>query len=154
MGYTLIAVKPKMAPGDSSARAGCREGFATPTAADPRDRNPLLGRLLTCRNVSMAQLTYLLFHGMASGYVKSPVFDATGLEAGWDFTLQFSDASQVAGGTSSVPGAAAEAASMDSNGAVSLPAAMERQIGKRMQLQKRPAPVLVIDRLERTPTEN
>jgi uncharacterized protein (TIGR03435 family) len=80
---------PKMKKADPAERTVCREGPEAPTRNDPRDTNPFVSRLLTCRNTSMSQLAWLLFRGMASGYVESPVFDATGLEDGWDFTLSF-----------------------------------------------------------------
>lgn len=155
MAYTLIAAKPKLKQADPAERTGCKEGPATPTKNDPRNANPLLGRLLTCSNTSMSQLAYLLFHGMASGYVKSPVTDATGLEGGWDFTLSFSAPEQIPGGDPGGNGAGIRAAAAsDPNGTVSLPDAMEKQIGVRMELQKRPVEVLVIDHVERKPTEN
>lgn len=155
MAYTLIATKPKLKRADPTERTGCKEGPAAPTRNDPRDANPLLGRLLTCRNTSMPQLAYLLFHGMASGYVKSPVTDATGLEGGWDFTLSFSAPDQIPGGDPGGTGAGIRAAAAsDPNGTVSLPDAMEKQIGVKMELQKHPVEVLVIDHVERKPTEN
>lgn len=140
---TLVADKPKLKKADPAERTGCKEGPATPSRSDARDENPLLSRLLTCRNVSMAQFAYLLFKGMASGYVSGPVFDATGLEGGWDFTLSFSAPAQVPASTDADP-----------TGALSLPDAMQKQIGIRMEMQKHPVEVLVIDSLERTPTEN
>ena len=143
MTNTLVAVKPKMKKADPSERTGCKEGPESPTRNDPRDAHPLLSRLLTCRNTSMPQLAYLLFHGMASGYVGSPVFDATGLQDGWDFTLSFSAPAQLP-----------KDAAADPNGAISLPEAMEKQIGIRMEMQKHPVEVLVIDHLERQPTDN
>jgi len=145
MTNTLVATKPKLKRAEPGSRTGCKEGPAAPAKDDPRDANPMLSRMLTCRNTSMAQFAYLLFHGMAAGYVGSPVFDATGLEGGWDFTLNFSPANLVKGG---------EGGSSDPSGAVSLPEAMERQIGVKMEMQKHPAQVLVIDHLERMPTEN
>jgi uncharacterized protein (TIGR03435 family) len=145
MANTLVAVKPKMKRADPASRTGCKEGTATPAKDDPRDANPMLGRLITCTNTSMAQFAYLLFHGMAAGYVGSPVADATGLEGGWDFTLSFSAPALVKG---------VDAATSEPNGAVSLPDAMEKQIGVKMEMRKQPTEVLVIDHLERTPTEN
>jgi len=145
MANTLVAVKPKMKPADPTSRTGCKEGPATPTKDDPRDANPMLGRLITCRNTSMPQFAYLLFHGMFAGYVGSPVTDATGLEGGWDFTLNFSAPALAK---------AAEGGSPEPNGAVSLQEAMEKQIGVKMEMRKQPTEVLVIDHLERMPTEN
>jgi uncharacterized protein (TIGR03435 family) len=142
---TLVAVKPKMKKADPAERTSCKEGTDSPTRNDPRDTHPLLTRLLTCRNVSMPQFAYLLFHGMASGYVGSPVYDATGLDGGWDFTLSFSPAP---------PQAAKDAGPAEPDGAISLPDAMEKQIGIKMEMQKHPVEILVIDHLERQPTEN
>jgi len=117
---------------------------------DPRNANPVLGRLLTCTNTSMAyfadQLQYL-----ANGYVHSAVLDATGLEGGWDFTLSFSTIGQFQGGVAPLPGVSASA---DPNGAVSLPDAMEKQLGLKLETVKRPLPVLVIDHIEQKPTDN
>jgi len=42
----------------------------------------------------------------------------------------------------------------DPNGAVSLSEALNRQLGLKLSLEKRPASVLVIDHVERKPVEN
>ena len=42
----------------------------------------------------------------------------------------------------------------DPNGALSFPEAVSRQLGLKLELEKRPAPVLVIDHVEQKPTEN
>ncbi len=147
--YVMTASKPKLKKADPDSRSGCREGPPTLRKVEPRSTNPVLGRLLTCTNVSMAwfadELQYL-----ASGYVHSGVLDQTGLEGGWDFTLNFSKAAQFRGslpepGTNSVP---------DPSGALSAPEAMERQLGLRLELRKRPVRALVIDHIDETPTGN
>jgi uncharacterized protein (TIGR03435 family) len=145
--FTLIADKPKLKKADPATRTGCVEGPAAPARSDARDENPLLSRLLTCRNISMPQFATLLFKGMASGFVGGPVFDATGLEGSWDFTLSFSAPTQL-------PAPVAGDGSAEPTGAISLPDAMQKQIGIRMEMQKHPVEVLVIDHLERKPTEN
>jgi uncharacterized protein (TIGR03435 family) len=147
--YTLTAPKPKLKKADPASRTSCHEGPPTLTTNDPRNSNPVLARLLTCRNTTMAQLAERL-PALASGYVHSPVLDSTGLEGGWDFTLQFSKVAQLRNGSVVSPNEAAS----DPNGALSLPDAMEKQLGLKMELQKRPVEVLVIDRVERTPTDN
>jgi uncharacterized protein (TIGR03435 family) len=102
-----------------------------------------------------SQLQYL-----ANGYVHSAVLDSTGLEGGWDFTLSFSTAGQLQGGQgggpppAAVPGGSSTAAASDPNGAISLPDAMEKQLGVKLELQKRPVPVMVIDHVEQKPTDN
>lgn len=153
--YTMTAVKPKMKKADATERTRCTEGPAALTKTDARDVNPVRGRLMTCYNMSMAQLADRL-RVWANGYVHSPILDSTGLEGGYDFTLNFSTIGQLRAGSQSgppVPGVTAEAVD-DPNGAISLPDAMEKQLGIKMELQKRPVQVLVIDHLEQTPTEN
>ena len=46
------------------------------------------------------------------------------------------------------------AVASDPTGAMSLFDAMSRQLGLKLEQQKRPAQVLVIDSIQRTPTEN
>ncbi len=148
--YTMTAPKPRMKKADPASRTGCKEGPPTLVKIDPRGINPVLGRYLTCTNVSMAYLAQQL-QFLASGYIHSDVLDATGLEGGWDFTLSFSKLAQLRGN-----GALAQAAgsASDPNGALSVQDAMEKQLGLKLELRKRPASVLVIDRIEEKPSDN
>ena len=149
--FNLVAAKPKLTKADPANRTGCKEGAAA-VAKDPRDTNPLLSRLITCQNMSMAQFADLL-QSLASGYVRSPALDMTGLEGSYDFTVNFTPNGLQAG----VPGAVAatgEGAAADPNGALTLPDAINKQMGLKLELVKRPVPVLVIDHIDEKPTEN
>jgi len=155
-GYTLSTIKPKMKKADPTSRTSCKEGPAVLSKTDSRDANPILGRLLTCTNTSMAQFAELL-PTLANGYVHSAVLDSTGLQGGWDFTLSFSTIGQLRGrdgqgGNPNAINGTSDAA--DPNGAISLPDAMEKQLGIKMELQKRPVQVMVIDHLEQRPGDN
>ena len=75
--YTLSSVKPKMAKADPTTRTGCNEGPG-PDGKDPRVANPVLSRLLYCRNMTMAQFADQLPQ-LANGYVHAAVLDKTGL---------------------------------------------------------------------------
>jgi uncharacterized protein (TIGR03435 family) len=88
--YNLVAVKPKLTRADPSNRTRFREGPAM-ASKDPRDKNPLLGRLVTCQNMTMAQFAEQL-QNIAPGYIHSPVLDSTGLDGAFDFTVNFSPA--------------------------------------------------------------
>lgn len=147
--YTLSSVKPKLAKADPTTRSGCYEGPG-PDGKDPRVANPLLSRLLYCRNITMAQFADLLPQ-QANGYVYSAVLDKTGLTDRYDFTLSFS-AVGLLQSNSQAPGQPGGAA--DPNGALSLADAVSKQLGLKLELEKRSAPVLVIDHVERQPTEN
>jgi uncharacterized protein (TIGR03435 family) len=103
----------------------------------------------------MAQFTDHLQY--MSPELSWPVADATGIEGTWDFTLTFSmnfgmpmmtrgggDAG-AAGGPSAVP---------DPSGGLTIFEAVEKQLGLKLEKQKRTVPVIVIDHLEQKPTEN
>lgn len=159
--YTLTAEKPRMTKGDPSARSKCWEG-PKPGAPDPRAANPSLRRLLTCQNVTMEQFVTRLW-GFAGGYVRSSIADVTGLEGGWDLVLNFSPIGMFPGGVDGLVGsgnvaqetAAAVAAGTASVplGALTLPEALERQLGLKLQMGDRVLPVLVVDSMEREPVE-
>jgi uncharacterized protein (TIGR03435 family) len=144
--YILTAAKPKLKKADPASRTRWQDGVQPDTK---KNANTALGRLVTCQNVSMAQFADML-PGIAPGYIHTTVVDSTGLEGGWDFTFSFSPqgALQLA-----KPKSEDDLAS-DPNGAVSLFDAIAKQLGLKLESQKRPTPVLVIDKIERKPTEN
>jgi len=150
--FNLVAVNPKMKKADPLNRTGCKEGPG-PDGKDPRIENPILGRLLTCQNMTMAQLAEQL-PNLAGGYVFTPVLDATGLTDAYDFTLSFSTAGQL----KSIPPPSANSANTDTaadpNGGLSLLDAMARQLGVKLVKERRPSPVLVIDHIDQKPTDN
>ncbi len=160
--YTLVAAKPKLRPADPSTRTGFHEGPG-PDGKDPRKDTPALGRLVTCRNMTMAQFAELL-PSMAGGYfqtVSRTVQDSTGIEGAFDFTLSFSGAGILngngagRGGDARNAGAAGPAGeASDPSGGMTLAEAMEKQIGIKLVTAKRPVPVLVIDHIEQKPVEN
>ena len=154
--YNLVAIKPKLKKADPASRTKWQEG-ALPDAKPGKNANPSLGRLVTCQNLTMAQFAELL-PGIAPGYLHTEVVDATGLEGGWDFTFSFSPAGvlQIGRGTGGDGSAAASSTpeASDPNGAISLFDAMTKQLGLKLELQKRPTPVLVIEHVERKPIEN
>src|SRR3978361_794788 len=117
-------------------RSGCYEGPG-PDGKDPRVANPLLSRLLYCRNVTMAQFADQLPQ-KANGYVHSAVLDKTGLTGSWDFQLSFSASGLL---QDSLQGPGQAGATADPNGALSLADAVSRQLGLKLGLEKRPASV-------------
>jgi uncharacterized protein (TIGR03435 family) len=94
---------------------------------------------------------------VANGYVHAAVLAKTGLTGAYDFTLSFSASGILQNGVSGpgqAPPQSGAATAADPNGALSLPDAVSRQLGLKLELEKRPAPVLVIDHVEQKPTEN
>lgn len=157
--YTLVAVNPKIKKGDPQARTGCKEGPG-PDGKDPRIANPILGRLLTCQNMSMAQFGDEL-RNLANGYIYHPVVDQTGLQGGYDFTLSFSSIGQLRSApspgdsnTASAANSANTAGASDPNGGLSLFDAVRQQLGIKLEKVRRPEPALVIDHIADKPTDN
>jgi uncharacterized protein (TIGR03435 family) len=161
--YNLVALKPKLKKADPASRTKFSEGPAA-DAKDPRNANPALARLVTVQNMTMAQFAAQL-QNIAPGYIRSPVLDATALEGSWDFTMNFSPAGLLQagpggrggrGGDGPVPAPEPQggtATASDPTGGMTLFDAIEKQLGLKLELQKRPVPVLVIDHIERKPIE-
>jgi len=105
--------------------------------------------------MTMAQFAAIV-PGMVPGYFDGkPAFDATDMEGAYDFTVNFSGSAiyqrltQSGGGT----GGAASSAT-DPSGAISLQEALQQQLGIKMESQKRPTTVLVVDHVDAQPTDN
>ena len=95
-----------------------------------------------------------------------PVLDATGIEGNWDFTLTYvfspmmampvgagrgGDAGPAVGAS---PGGGSVPTAADPSGGMTIFEAVEKQLGLKLEAQKRSLPVIVIDHLEQKPTEN
>ncbi len=146
--YSLVSVKPRMKKADPANRGSCKEARTMPN--DPRDVNPILARLLTCQNATMAQFAAQL-QGLSSDDFAYPVEDATGIDGAWDFTLSFTP-SWMLGNQAPQGGVSAEAPAP--NGGISLAEAISKQLGLKLEMRKRMLPVLVIDHIEEKPSEN
>jgi uncharacterized protein (TIGR03435 family) len=147
--YSLVSAKPKMKKADPASRIFCHTGVA-PAGSPPGSL------MLTCQNATMAIFAERL-RGLGPD-LQWPVLDATGIEGGWDFTLTFSQVPPGAlnrpgrGGDAGVPGG--EPAASDPGGGYTIFEALEKQLGLKLQSQKRPMPVFVIDHIEQKPTDN
>jgi len=151
-GYVLSNPgKPKLQKADPSNRTGCKEGPGA-DGKDPRIANPILNRLISCQNMTMAQFVEQL-PNIANGYAHVSVLDTTGLTDAYDFSVSFSGIGLLRNGLGQSGGSNANGAS-DPSGAISLPDAINRQLGLKMELKKRPMQVLVIDHLDEKPTAN
>jgi uncharacterized protein (TIGR03435 family) len=154
-GYVLTSVKPKMQKADPSGRTGCK--VPPPGATDPKDprlTNPVITAYFACQNVTMAQFAQQL-SGYANGYLTVPLADQTGLTDAYDFTLSWSGLGVFqGGGVPGQPAGQAPGGASEPNGAISLMEAVSRQLGLKMEMQKHPLSVLVVDHVEEKPTDN
>jgi uncharacterized protein (TIGR03435 family) len=156
--YALVASRPKLTKADPSNRASCKMPniVRALTASGPDGKVP--GETISCQNTTMARLAELL-QQVSMNDVDHPVVDATGLDGTWDFTLSWTPAilgqlgERRARAESPGP-AGVDSTASDPTSGLSMAQALEKQLGLKLELQKRPMPVLVIDHVEQKPTEN
>lgn len=135
--YTLSAAKSKLKPAQNpSARTKC---IPRPFQTDFE---------ITCQNITISEFAQRLIN--APG-MQFPVVDATGIEGRWDITLNWIVLNQP--GSVNTPGQTVPEASLPSGGLL-LPDAVTKELGIKMELRKRPLPVLAIDHVEENPSEN
>ena len=141
----LTAVKPKLTrAADPTERKGCNReiGSERQTAR------------IVCRNMTMADFAQ---QWTAIEYSQNfPAMDKTGLEGSWDFTISYNLTVQR---NSQFPGmvgrggAASEGQAPDPDMGLTLNEAIEKQLGLKIQTEKRKMPVLIFDHIETTPTD-
>jgi uncharacterized protein (TIGR03435 family) len=95
-----------------------------------------------CLHITMAALADTL-QEIAPRDIDIPVVDRTRLPGSYDFQLDWTPAVRPVAG-----------AAPDATAGTTLFQAMETQLGLRLETKRLPLPVIVIDRVERVPTEN
>ena len=146
--YVLSAPRTdvKMDRGKEGDRSACQSTPEKITA------NSGMSAAVTCTNTTMPQLADRA-RTLAPAYVDHPVIDETGLSGGWDFVVMWTGLSNVNGRVNAgAPGDRADA--LSPLGTMTFFEAIERGLGVKLTLQKRPMPVLVVDHVEQNPTEN
>jgi uncharacterized protein (TIGR03435 family) len=161
--YALVNAKPKLKKADPNSRIRCRNEAAPASA-------PSGSRMFVCQNVTMAQFAERL-QGIVPD-LQWPVADATGMEGTYDLSLIFQMRAMRIGGPGMPPpppgmagggggGAIGAGPAGDAvpNASDPIPGqtifeAMEKQLGLKLEKQKRSLPVIVIDHIESKPTEN
>ncbi len=131
--YRIDATKPKMKRAAPERRASCRRD------TDPSGAQGFLTRY-NCQNITMAEFA-AWFSNRAIGLKAGPISDNTGLSGRWDFTLVY-DPQDSFGEPSSDP-----------SGGYTIFEAMQRQLGLKLVTTTSPQSVMVIDRLDKKPTE-
>ncbi len=162
-GFVLTASKPKLGKADPIDRAICKDGPGK-DGKDPRTANRAVGRLVACQNITMAEFAEQL-PLIATGYIRAgeQVVDSTGLTDAYEFTLNFSAPGLIPGANrnnanaialvGAAGGGAGAGEASEPNGAVSLQDALLKQLGLKLEQQKRPVSTWVLDHIEEKPTE-
>jgi uncharacterized protein (TIGR03435 family) len=129
--------KPKLKESDGTARSECQ--------IVNKER-----RTYICQNTTMAQLAERL-PNVAGAYIHPPVLDLTGLKGAYNFEAYWTPKGQLTSGAKAGGDPNQAPAPTDD---VTVFEAMDKQLGLKLEEQKHPIPVLVVDKVERTPREN
>jgi uncharacterized protein (TIGR03435 family) len=127
-------LKPGTAPADDDAK---KQPCQSPQTAPPQTSTGVPFIVLSCHGITMETFAQQL-QGFGGAYIMTRVVDQTGLTGYWDFDLKWTGR-----------GALARAGSEG----ITIPAALE-QLGLKITYDKAPAPVLVVDSVNDTPTPN
>ena len=135
--YALTVGKKtaKLANADPNGRSDCRK------AVSPG------GVTYLCRNTTMAQFADRL-RDLTGDYPRLPVVDMTGLSGGFDFVVRFTPTPRLAAAGRGGDAAQGEGEASTPTGELTLEEAIEKQLGLKLQKQRLPSPVMVIDRVE------
>ena len=130
--YVLVVGQkgPKLRSAETSSEPdGCRPHDITNSSAD--------GIHYSCHNMTMNLLAEWLPR-RASGFIDLPVVNLTGLTGTYDFRMDW---------TPRMSGA-------DSAEGMTIFDALEKGMGLKLEQRRHPMPTIVIDRIDRTPSEN
>jgi uncharacterized protein (TIGR03435 family) len=139
--YALTAAKGiELTPGDPSARGACKMSV----------ENGL--RTYTCQNTTLSEFATKV-HGVAAGYLDHPAVDLTGLKGVYNLAVSWNGVNVTRPQSGRGGDAAASGVASDPGGGITFFKGLEK-IGLKATKEKHPMPALVIDRADRTPTEN
>ncbi|HLK67511.1 MAG TPA: TIGR03435 family protein [Bryobacteraceae bacterium] len=146
---------PKMGPDGCPVRTDGRGGFSMMM---------MPGRFRMCAQ----KTTMETMVNMLTNQLDRPIFDKTGLKGKYDFRLEYMPEGQMGmimgpaggGAVSSAsqagppPSDGVGGANPNNEPAPPIAAAFQNQLGLKLEAKKAPAEILVVDSMERTPTEN
>ena len=140
----LTASNPRLTKANPNRRTKCSRELS------PNDlRRGVIGqRQLTCQNITMAQFAEQLpFYGTST----TTAIDETRLSGAWDFTVTYGGQ---AASQAPAPNAANSPTAAEPSGGLTFAQALDRQLGLKMTVEKRPGPVLVVDSADEKPTDD
>jgi uncharacterized protein (TIGR03435 family) len=136
--FTLTAGKKvQLKPSEGVGTGACQP-------PPPEGSGPPPYIVLNCKHMTMDEFA-TQFHQMAGGYVTHPMVNLTALEGAFDFTIKWTGRGNLR------PQSASDT---DPNPGISFFEAVDKQLGLKLVADKRPMPVIVVDSVNQTPTEN
>jgi uncharacterized protein (TIGR03435 family) len=137
--YVLSVGKgSKLKPVSGSGDPGCKPKGQGGGRGGPGDLASQPNIEVSCHDLT-AQAIADNLHQMAGGYLDHDVIDSTKLEGSWDFDLEWTGRGALA--------------AKGSEG-ISIFDAVEKQLGLKLELKNIPQPSLVIESVNRKPSEN
>jgi len=110
-------------------------------------------RTYACTNTTMEQFVARV-RGVAAGYVGAhPVVDLTGLKGSYDFAITWAPIGRI-NASRGADAAGGGSNASDPTGGLTVFEAVDKYLGLKLAEQKYPMSVVVIDHVNRTPTEN
>ncbi len=131
---------PKLRPSSGTGESGCKT-VQTPFGGRPPGPGPFPNYKIACRNVTMAAFADTV-NEMARDYLNPEIdsshkiMDSTNLKGSWDFDLEW------------------HGRNIPSASPITIFDALKSQLGLKLEQQNFPMPVLVVDKVNRTPTDN
>jgi uncharacterized protein (TIGR03435 family) len=136
--YAMVVDKggPKLKAADGSGEAVC-----IPSIGDDNVYHR------ECRNTSMGRLAEQLAVFAPRFFEGRPVVDATNLKGAWDFRLDWTPLSGGLAGLQAAPG-------QEFDTGTTIFRTMEKNLGLKLEQREQSIPIIVIDQVDRVPTEN
>jgi uncharacterized protein (TIGR03435 family) len=128
----------KLKPAAGSGSPGCKSQQQGGGGNAPADLASQPNIKVTCENLTAAAIAENL-HQMAGGYLDHDVIDSTKLEGAWDFNLEWTGRGLLA--------------AKGADG-ISIFAAVDKQLGLKLDLQNIPSESLAVMSVNRKPTAN
>lgn len=100
-----------------------------------------------CHNMTMAELAEQLPSYAPRFFDGRPMVDSTGLNGAWDFRLDWTPLSGGLAGLQAAPGA-------EFDSGTTIFRTMEKNLGLKLEQREQPMTIIVIDQVDRVPTEN
>ncbi len=156
MKFMVLAALVK-GKGDLKIKPSAKEG-----ALDCNRSNEDGVIMVTCRNMTMEELANGV-RGMAPAYIDKPVVNLTELKGAYDFKFGWTPRGQLLGTAGGRGGAADGAARPDGGvlnaseptaGGMTVFESMGKQLGLRLESTRHAIPIVVVDKVNRTATEN
>ena len=154
-GYVLMAGTPKMKKADPNSRSLCKYG-PPPGEKDIRSTpDSPFDNMGYCQNVTMDQFADMV-QPMTADLVKNRVANKTGLTGSYDFTIYFTSGRKLRADTTASDDAAKQNGDVSAAPVAGFRAddAFRKELGLLLVKQPGTYPALILDHIEKTPTEN